>query len=200
MTKMAAKRTGWSDFLSFLSEFKKLSAATVGAAAVPFVAALSGIAPPSPPGVTPITGLVQLVVLILVFQFLRWRSRAVVNRVLLLAMLMLFIFSTIYLMLFFYFTFDTPSPNPRGVRGFICKPDVTVAEKRECPFISRSLSAGTGYDPELLWESWTITTIQFALASTWFLNFITLSIVIGAFIVYQIKPRRRVNEASRSKT
>jgi hypothetical protein len=199
MTNMSTKKTGWSDFLSVLKEFNKLSAATVGAAAVaPFVASLSGISPPSPSGLVFITGLVELVVLILVFQFLRPRSKAVVNWVLSLSAGMLVLFSAIYLLLFFLFTFETPSPNPRGVRGFICKSEITVAEKRECPLISPSLISGAGYQVDVLWEPWTILTMRFVLTSVWLLNFINLSIVIGAFVVHQTKPSPLALKARRA--
>jgi hypothetical protein len=199
MSNMPTNKTGWSDFLSVLSEFKNLSAATLGAAAAaPFVAALAGITPPSPTGIMFITGLVELVVLILVFQFLRPRSRATVNWVLSRAAAMLLIFSAVYLLLFFLFTFETPSPNPRGVRGFICKSEITIAEKLECPLISPLLIANAGYQADLLWKPWTIVAMRFALASLWFLNFINLSIVIGAFIVHQTKPPRLVTKGRRA--
>ena len=187
-----SKPTGYDEFIGIFAKYKKLSTLSLGtAAAVPFVAYLSGIAPPWPPGVVLITSLVELLALIVVFQFLRSAPRRVANRVIVVAMSFLLLSSVCYLVLFAFFTYPIRATQARGIKGFVCQHGLLTSFLEACPFLQIEHLKEVGYDAEVLWQSWSIDLMSLLIVLTWMAAFIFLSILVGAFIVFQGRVRAR---------
>jgi hypothetical protein len=101
--------------------------------------------------------------------------------------LALFLIGILYLLFFAMFTFEVPAAKVRGVKGFLCLTELPKAALSECPLVGTERLKDAGYNPELIWQSWTVSINQFGLSLIWISFFISLSTVIGAFLVFQTK-------------
>jgi hypothetical protein len=184
------KRTGYERFIETVKKFGGLAGLFAGGgASIPFVGYLAGITPPWPPMVTLSTALVELLALVLVFQFLRSANKTTINVIMATFAFLLLVVSSGYLYLFSRFTYVAGVSNLRFVKGFICKPDLPRIIALECPNVSlENLSLGD-YEAGNFWLDWSIEVMRFGIAITWYSAFLMLSIVLGAFLVFQMRDR-----------
>jgi hypothetical protein len=195
---LVASGTRFDEFLVLMKRFRNLAVVALGVGGAPYVAYLAKVLPPWPPGIAAITALVELVCLVLVFQFMHGSGRATNNRIIAVGALVLGLTGLLYLLLFASFTYEIPSDRSRDVAGFLCRQDVPRAVLEECPFVSIERLADAEYSGELIWQLWTIYAMRVAIALTWLGLFISLSLLIGTFILFQSRPhhRRRLTSSS----
>jgi hypothetical protein len=57
----------------------------------------------------------------------------------------------------------------------------------ECPLVSIERLRDASYTAELIWQGWTVDVVRFGLAMLWLLVFVLLTVVVGSFLVYQMR-------------
>ena len=196
--------TGLDAFKQLLTEFRGLSIWAVGGSVVvPFAAALAELSPPWPPGVVLVTAIVELLALVFVFQFLRSAKRQAINWVLSLSTLVLFVSSTLYLLSLSLYTYQVPTTKERFVKGYQCTPEAVIVFKDKCPDLGLDELKSAEYESERLWTRRSVTIMRTALVITWAVAFMSLSVALGSFLVFQTRTRGTANPAKaaeRSKT
>ncbi len=177
------------DFKRFLIEFRGLSKWAVGGLAVPYVGSLLSISPPWPRAITTVTSLIELLTLIFAFQFLRSSARKKVSKVMLVAGALLLGLGIIYLIAYSQLVYETPVTHARFVKGLVCTADAKQLFPAKCPNLGMDELNTAEYDAERLWTLSSITYVRIGLIATWVCCFISLSVTIAAFILFQMKPR-----------
>jgi hypothetical protein len=190
---MSAQWEGLGGFKALLREFRGLSWGVLGAGvAVPFAAELASLSPPWPPAVTGLTAITELVVLVLVYQFLRASRRRVINRVLVIAAIILAVSALTYLAVNSELTYETRGPKKeRLVKGFECKEAALKIFGDSCPLLGSDEISLAQWNAETLWTSRSITMARLSLVVPWLLSFLSLSMLLGSFLVFQSKQRKR---------
>jgi hypothetical protein len=176
---------GLERFKIAVKEYGGLGSLAVGAGTIPFILAFASLAPPWPPTITPVTAVVQLAVLILVYQKLNRSRKRVVDRVMVSSFCALFAASLIYVTVLLNFTYQLPDSSQRLPRGFFC---TSIAQKQfpdSCPFLARDELNEVEYVPSRLWTNQSMTAVQVTLLVLWMGAFISLTTLVGTFVVYQ---------------
>jgi hypothetical protein len=96
----------------------------------------------------------------------------------------------LYLILLGTFTFTEPVSQEREVKGVVLKDsalsEIEAIRKKGKPHYSvDEYLSGKENDPENVWTSWSITLMQVVLVVVWLAMFISLSMFIGTFVMFQ---------------
>jgi xanthosine utilization system XapX-like protein len=187
--------SGLDEFKDLLSEFNKLSLAVVGAGVVvPFAAALAVLSPPWPPGIVILTAIGDLVGLVLVFQYLRHSSRRTVNRAIAWSATALLITVVAYLAALSEFTTTTPTDNPtRIVFGYECTEQAQRFYGDRCVAPRLAQLAEARFESDAFWTRRSITVVRIGLTVGWLATFFSLTVLLGTFLVYQSRQRKRTS-------
>jgi hypothetical protein len=181
-------RTGLDEFRDFAGDFHSLSALVAkGTVALPLVALVTEVGPPWPPGIALATSFAQLLVLVLLFQFWHRAAQHRFRRGVVLAASLLFASFFLYLVLLNALVVDIPG-DVRGVVGFVVRPDVR-------PLLGVDFSAlhaleSAEYDAAQVWTTGSLAAARITLAASWLLLFVSVTGVLGLFVLGQ--RRRRV--------
>jgi hypothetical protein len=181
--------TGLSEFKRLLKEFRNLSIWTAGASLlIPFVAQFLSIIPPWPKGLSAITAILELVTLILAYQGFKNDPPKVTRSVRLLAAAS-FVILLVYITSFTLFTIYVPIAGRSIVIGYTCLSEAAKVFGDRCPFLNLDDLSGVAYDEFLLWTKWSVSIVRTSLVALWLLLFFCLSLLIGQFLVFQMKRR-----------
>lgn len=183
--------TGIDQFLSLTGYYKQIVAAALAGSIAPVLAGVANLAPPWPPAVVPMTSLFELVVLIMAFQFLHQATRSDINRVMILCAVLTLCLLILYLGLLSEFVYQEPLSKLRFVKGFVCTEEAKIVFPANCPFFTDDQLAKNEWEAQRFWSLSSITFVRIGLAVNWFLVFSGLASLIGSFIVYQMKNKRR---------
>ena len=191
-------QTGLDDFKALLKEFRGLSVWAVGGAVVvPFAASLVDLSPPWPTGIVPVTAIVELLALVLVFQFFKSSKQKVINRIILISLVLFAISGIVYLTMVSLYTYQIPKTNERFVKGYECTSDAKLVFRDLCPDLGLDELRTAQYEADRLWTRKSITVMRTLLVSIWSLTFIELSFGLGAFLVFQMKTKKRGKAGTR---
>ena len=185
---------GMDGFYELLGEINKLSAWVMPSATIaPLIASLVDLNPPWPNkiGLTIVTALVVLLALIVVFQFLRKKRRAVIDRVLLLSLAFLVASCVAYYSGLSLFSFTTPVTHDRYIKGFDCTKDARAVFADKCPWLDLDELKQAEYEATRLWTIQSITVVRIGLLTLWAFSFAMLALALGAFISFQQRPHRQ---------
>lgn len=172
---------GSEDFSQFLEEYGKLAVAAVGIGTVPFVTALTSLAPPWPTGLASITAIAQLAVLLIVYQFLINKPKRTVDRVIILSFVATFLLSLIYIGLLLGFTYQLPQEPARYARGFVCTPIAAAQYAEKCPFLGVDELNQVEYRADRLWTDNSLNAVHMSLFVAWMAPFMALTTLVGSF-------------------
>ena len=187
--------TGLDEFKRVLKEFKNLSLWAAGSSLIiPFVASFLSIIPPWPLGLNIITAVVQLVTLIVVYQAFSELRLRITRNIKMLAITGLGLLLA-YMAIFAMFTIYIPQAHRSIVIGYECSNEALKIFKEKCPFLTVDDLATAAFDEFLLWTRGSITTIRIVLLGLWLALFIGLGLLIGQFLIFQM--RRKVRMAAR---
>jgi hypothetical protein len=89
------------------------------------------------------------------------------------------------------FTIYVPTIKRSIVVGFKCLPSAEAVLKDKCPYLDFEDLAGVAFDEFQLWTKLSISIMRSALIGVWFLFFISLSALVGKFLVYQMSRQVR---------
>src|SRR5437764_4808903 len=162
------------EFAAFLKDFKSVSA-ILGKAALlaPFLTLVVNIGPPWPEKArVPITALFQLFALMYAFEFWHPRGKARLKKTLRWSFAIFGVAFVLYIALFTSFTYPAPSYEHREAKGLIKQP--AVAEILTPTYTIDDAVAGSGYDPFLVWEPWTVYLMRIVLLSSWLILFVSI--------------------------
>jgi hypothetical protein len=188
--------TGLDDFKQLLKEFRGLSLwAAGGSVVLPFVASFIAVIPPWPNGLNVMTAVFQLVALIFVFQRYSGTKRATITRNIGILAGAMFVIILGYMVLFSILTIYVPEAKRSIVIGYECLPDAKQIFAAKCPFLDLGDLAGAAYDEFLLWTRLSIALTRSLLIAFWFMFFICLAMLIGQFLVFQMKRTVRTAKA-----
>ncbi len=185
-----------ADLSSFLKNYDK----SVLLALLPIIALtfildqLFSLEPPWPNGSTYITAFLELCVVFAAYYVdIRSKKKLLVyQRWSILVMFALFIgyFST-----YAFFVYDDPSLSNAIIGGFRCTEDaVLVVEamaSESCPRLSFELLASAGYDPELLWEPWSIKIVEISMFAMWSMFFVVAAYMLALTVSFEARKNQR---------
>jgi hypothetical protein len=184
-------QAGLVGFKELLKEFRGLSVwAAGGSVAVPFAAALASLSPPWPPAIVLVTAVAELVALIYVYQFLKGAKRRLINRIIGAAGLALVVFGAVYLTAVSLYTYEVPTTRQRFVKGYVCTEEAAAVFKTKCPDLGMDELKTAEYDADRLWTSRSITITRLTIVVLWLATFVALSLLVGSFLVYQLRTPR----------
>jgi hypothetical protein len=187
------KISGIDEFKRVLREFKNLSLwAGASSLIIPFVASFLSIIPPWPSGLNVITSVAQLVTLIVVYQAFSGSRTRITRNIKTLAFICAGLLLA-YMAIFTTFTIYVPQAHRSIVIGYECSPSAQKLFADRCPFLTVDDLATAAYDEFLLWTRISITTTRILLVSLWLSLFICLAMLIGQFLIFQL--RRKINSA-----
>jgi pimeloyl-ACP methyl ester carboxylesterase len=161
----------------------------IALAAIPFAAYALAAAPQSSLPLTIFSAALMIIVSIVTCRYFIRQPNKGAERLSKIAVTTLVGFGVLYLVLFGTFTFEVPGTHvrfgipwisARGVGGFVCKADLTNAEKRECPFFGPNSLAGTGYQADDLWEPYSVHAVVLALVLGWLGTFVSMAVLNGS--------------------
>jgi hypothetical protein len=186
---------GFNQFRQFLKEYGSLLAIGAPVAATPLAVGFAAMSPPWPSNISFVTSVIQLLVLILVFHFFGHSRRRIINRIILGNFITLLLISLGYVYLLRNFSYDAvvdaKGTIERRVKGFVCKDIPQKSYPDSCPFLGPVELNQVGNRPEELWTQGSRDAVHLALVSTWLLSFISLTMFIGSFLVYQRRVKTR---------
>jgi len=184
---------GLDAFKVLLKEYRGLSVWSIGSGlAVPFAAKLADLSPPWPSGIVPVTAVVELLALALTFQLLQASTRRrVINSLLLVNVTIFVVAGMAYLVALSLFTYQVPTTNERFVKGYECTREAEAVFKNRCPDLGLDELQTAEYEAERLWTRKSITITRAGIVFLWSLVFASLSVGLGAFLFYQMRPKRR---------
>jgi hypothetical protein len=188
-------QSGIAEFKEVLTDFRSLTSWSIGGAvAAPLADLALKLGPPWPPGAFLISSLAEILTLIYIFHFWFRANHKQLGKRMRASVITLLLSALTYLVLFDLFTFQSPSSNQRYTKGFVPKPD-----KKMLLDAGRSedeVLRGSEYNPNQVWKSWSITAVHLSLLGAWTVIFISLSIVVGSFVISQ--RRKRIRQADDS--
>ena len=188
-------KTGLEEFKEVMSDFKNISSYAVGGtAAAPLAVSLATkLGPPWPPGLSLITSLTELVVMMSIFHFWFDESLEQMSKKISLALILIIISLFSYLFLMNTFVFEYPTTKNKEARGFILNENIKKLAQDPEFDTAEKLLEGYEYDANKIWKPWSITIINLTLMAFWLTFFVSLSIFIGTFVMYQ---RRKIYKES----
>ena len=179
---------GLVGFKELLKEFRGLSVWAVGGSvAVPFAAALASLSPPWPKAIVLVTAVAELVALIYVYQFLKTARRRSINRILAVSGLALAMLGSAYLIAVSLYTYEVPTTRQRFVKGYVCTDEAAAVFGRKCPDLGMDELATAEFEAGRLWTERSIAVTRLALVTLWLAAFMALSVLVGSFLVYQMR-------------
>jgi len=176
--------SGLSEFRSFFKQFLGIVTAGVAATAVVLIASIAKLAPPWPIQVVELTAIAQLVALAFVFQFLRSAGSARIGRIMMRAALLCGLSLIVYLGSHSVLVFNLPDGST-AARGLYCSQDALTVYSVDCPILSDSQLAKAEYSSSRLWTPVGLLLSRMMLFVSWIFFFLSLVVVLGAFVVYQ---------------
>jgi hypothetical protein len=185
------RKTGLEEFKTVMSDFKNISSYVVGGtAAAPLAVSLATeLGPPWPAGLSLITSLTELVVMIAIFHFWFNESLEQLSKKISFALILIVVSLFSYLFLVNTFVFEYPTTKNKEARGFVLNASIKkLAQDPEFDTPDKLLE-GYEYDAKKIWEPWSITIINLLLVACWLTFFVSLSIFMGTFVMYQ---RRKI--------
>lgn len=185
--------TALDEFFKLLDDYKKTLAWALGSSAIlPMVASFAGLAPIWPPASPLLTSLFTLIAIVFSFQFLRRAAKRRVNAAMIRALVGLVVFLIVYLILFDMFTYTLPTTGEIvhvGCGWSEMSQEVTdiygIDRNGGCPGNYERIFASSSYNNTLVWNRAGLTGVKMGLALTWFGFFVSVSILLGAFLVFQ---------------
>lgn len=181
-------KSGLEEFREVLTDFKSLTSWSIsGAVIAPLADLVLKLGPPWPPGVSIITSFAEILVLIYIFHFWFRTNQKRLGQRMRAAIIVLGISFLAYLVLFDLFTFPSPSTNKRYTKGFVPKSDKKLL--LDAGRTEEEVLRGSEYDPNQVWKPWSITAVRLLLVTTWTIIFVSLSVLIGSFVMSQ---RRKI--------
>lgn len=178
-------QTGLSGFKELLREFRRLALWGAGGSAVPFAAHLVSLSPPWPQGIVAVTAIFELISLVFVYQFVKFKRKRIVDRILVVGAAAMVVVGGGYLVAVSLYVYQTPHTKERFVKGYVCTADAQMVFKDKCPVLSTDDIATANYEAESLWTARSIAIVRVSLVALWLVAFTALSVVIGSFIVFQ---------------
>jgi ABC-type xylose transport system permease subunit len=179
---------GLVGFKELLKEFRGLSVWAVGGSvAAPFAAALAALSPPWPPAIVLVTAVAELIALIYVYQFLKKARRRTINRIIAAGGLALVVLGGLYLAAISLYTYEVPTTRERFVKGSVCTEEAASGFKQKCPDLRIDELKTAEFDADRLWTSRSIAATRMAIVGLWLTAFMTLSVLVGSFLVYQLQ-------------
>jgi len=180
-------KTGLQEFKETVSDFRSVTALALNSSvAAPLVALVMDIGPPWPTGAPIITSFAELIVLITIFHFWYGNSRRRISKRMVMALVVLCVGFVVYMALFDSFTFSPKGSKDKDVRGFVVQEEVRKVLSAEHITADDALRESE-YDPNRVWEPWSVTTIRIAILTSWLILFVSLSVFVGTFVMYQRK-------------
>jgi hypothetical protein len=177
-------KTGLQEFKALLSNVKSITSWAVnGIILVPLADVVLKLGPPWPKGVPILTSLAELLVLMCIFQFCFRASRKRLSRCMLIAIFVMCLSFFGYLILVNSFTFSPPSTTARYAKGFSVRSNVKPLINDQ--YTENDALQDAEYDPKNVWEPWSITTVEVSLLALWLILFGSLSLFVGAFVMFQ---------------
>ncbi|NOS74776.1 MAG: hypothetical protein HOP36_09635 [Methyloglobulus sp.] len=186
--------TGLDDFKYILDEFRGLSVWALGGAAVPFAAVLVELSPPWPTGIVFITAIIELVAIVISFQWFKGIKRSIVSGVLLFSLISFSGLGFAYLVNLSKYAYEVPTSKERFVKGNECTKDALLVFSDLCPDLGINELRQAEYDAERLWTQDSLANIRVRLVSLWVGTFLSLSILLGTFLVYQTAQKGRIRK------
>lgn len=187
-----------------LDEFKKIfeDFGTVGSLAVggavlgPIISAASGLAPPWPNNLEFVASVLMLLALAMVFQFLPKR-RSSYAKVFIAGSVILVLTLALQVWLHIRFVTEVPGMETKLIMGCGWTRDVLLVAQNsnefnlqsQCPGDYRPLLEMAENDPSQIWTASSIDQIAMLLAATWIAIFVSLSIALGSFVIYNSRQR-----------
>lgn len=185
ITRQNGALVGMTGFWRLLKEVRHLFIWAVASATVPIVSGFTSFYPPWPPAIVQLTALLQVVTLVLTYQALRPGSASVVNWILAASAVVLCVGSVLYLVALSQFTFAEPLSKLRFVKGFVCTSDALTLYHDICPWLGDDQLRDAEWEAPRLWTLWSITLVRIVLVLLWLVPFVSLSTLLGSFVVYQ---------------
>jgi len=172
-------------FRDYAKDVKSLSSLTAkGAAGAPIADYFFKIGPPWPAYAIPAaTTVVELVCLVCIFHFCREKALEKLNRYMIVWVIVLCFSSFLYLGVTSSNTFRHPKTGDLIVKGFELTPDVKRVIGPN--YTAEDALKGNSYDPEGVWSNRSITVMRLLLVAVWTLMFISLSSLLGMFVIAQ---------------
>jgi hypothetical protein len=190
--------TSLDEFKGLLREYRWMSGWAVGGALVaPFAASLLHISPPWPEGIVVITAIVELAILMLVFHLFGRTTKRSATLAMLGASLILVIAGTFYLHDASSFTIDAPNET-RLVIGDECTRDAISVYGDRCPALGFRELREAEFRTEILWTRESISRVRLRLVIGWLVSFAALAVLVGAFLIFHSRARRRRRVAARN--
>ncbi len=186
------------EFKRLLAEFRGLSTWALGGLAVPFASALLSLSPPWPKAITPITSVIELLVMIFSFHFLSSAPRKTINRVMKIGAALLVTCGIVYLIGYSQYVYETPITHVRFVKGLVCTDDAQKVFGAKCPNLDMDDLNTAEYEAERLWTMPSITAVRLGLVVTWLSTFVSLSMVIAVFLLFEMRRKSRTRLARSS--
>ena len=187
--------SGMDAFRTVAKEFRgTLLLAVGGSSLLPLVARFAKVTPPWPDGVTLVTSLATLLVIIFVFQFLWKRAKRSVDKAMLWGGALVVLFGISYFTLFDIFVFPIPTTGELGVAGCgwtsnarLIAADYLADPADGCPGNYQQLLEAAEYEARQLWRPNSLTAVKMALFSSWLALFGGVSLIVAAFVTYQVR-------------
>ena len=132
-----------------------------------------------------LTSIMELFVLIYVFQFWKSLSKARKERRMKISIIPTALCFLIYFWLFSAFVFNAPDVSHRDVKGLVHTEAARSVISKEYP--EQEALKGAAYDPELIWEPWTVNLMRVLLLVTWLSFFAAISIFLATFVLLKQK-------------
>ena len=186
-----ARRDVWQTLL----DYRRLTAWSVSGI-LPFVTALSGMAPPWPVGIIPLTSLLMITAFLLAYVWLQDAPQKESYRMLLMCFIGFSVAILLYLLAFSTMTFEVPRTNERFVKGFECTEDAILVFGSRCPFLGNPELRTEDYDANYFWTSGSITEARVLLDFLWLAMFIGFSLIITCSLASTSASRTRTRKTS----
>lgn len=187
--------TGMDAFRKVFAEFRSTMLLAIGASALmPLVAAFAALDPPWPDGIEIITSVMTLLILIFVFQFLWKRARKTVNRTMVAGAVLVALGGVTYFTMRDMFVYEIPTTHEQAIAGCgwtsnaaVVAADFLADPADGCPGNYKKMLESAEYDARQIWRPNSITQIKMALLVSWLALFSGVSLIVAAFVTYQIR-------------
>ena len=175
--------SGLDEFRAVIADYKSIGPWVLGGTVlVPLVDYVLRIGPPWPNGIAILTSIAELLVLICVFHFWSTSGYRRVSRRMVISIVLLVVFGGVYLYLSSSYTFTAGASSDRFVKGIVPRPEVEPLLTPK--FTADDALRSSGYNPQAVWTTASITAMRLILLSLWLVSFVFLSTTIASFVIY----------------
>lgn len=174
-------------FTGFLKDYRKLISCMVGLAVADAVVDLVfAVGPPWPARNTTVFFTVMFAWVLLISTFALWRKESIESlKTKITISCMLFICACIiYIFMRAMFVYDAPTSFDQEASGFVLQERIKALLRDKPGLNIKGLLADGGYDPNEIWEPWSVAVVRFVLLSTWLALFAAFSVVCSAVLIY----------------